>query len=262
MIISSSPTKKSSCTTIQKIAQTRQEREAAFGLIYRSYLHAGLCKPNQLELRILPYHLTSTSEIFITVVDQEVVATVSLFVDSNMGLPMDSVFPQQINDARKNGYLMSEISCLADCRKNGRVLANLCELTRLLVQYARFQRLDGVTLLSHPKHARFYKRYMGFEAMGPIRPFPEVQNSLAEPLRFDFANIASASEELYERILGEQIPEEQLVACPMSAEDRDYFSAKLNAIQTVGEKKPITNGKYVDQISIASGSTYSITRGQ
>jgi len=40
MIISSSPTKKSSCTTIQKIAQTRQEREAAFGLIYQSYLHA------------------------------------------------------------------------------------------------------------------------------------------------------------------------------------------------------------------------------
>jgi len=232
MIISPLATKKPTCKIIQKIAQTRQEREAAFSLIYKSYLRAGLCEPNQFGLRISPYQLSPSSEMFITVSDGEVVATVSLVIDSDMGLPMELVYPEQVNEARQNGYLMGEISCLADRRKDHRrIIQNLCELTGLLVQYARFQRLDGVMLVSHPKHARFYKRYMGYESIGPIRPYEEVQNQLAEPLRFDFANIGSASEQLYQRILGKQIPKEHLTACPMSEEDRNYFSAKLSEIE-------------------------------
>ena len=43
---------------------------------------------------------------------------------------------------------------------------------------------------------------MGYESIGPIRPYGEVQNNLAEPLKFDFDNINSASEELYQRMLG------------------------------------------------------------
>ena len=124
---------------IQKIAQTREEREAAFALIYQCYLRAGLCQPNQFGLRISPYHLSTGSEMFITVRDGEVVATVSLFIDSDMGLPMESVYPEQVNEVRQNGYLMGEISCLADHRNDHRCLiTNLCELTGLLVSIRLF----------------------------------------------------------------------------------------------------------------------------
>lgn len=239
MIISPLATKKPTCKIIQKIAQTRQEREAAFSLIYKSYLRAGLCEPNQLGLRISPYQLSPSSEMFITVRDGEVVATVSLIIDSDMGLPMESVYPEQVSQPRQNGYLMGEISCLADRRKDHRrIIKNLCELTGLLVQYARFHGLDGVMLVTRPKHAKFYKRYMCYESIGPIRPNGVVRDTLGEPLRFDFAKISSASEELYQRMLGEQIPDENLARCPVSLVDRKYFAAKLREIEQPKTNEP------------------------
>lgn len=216
---------------VQKIARTREEREAAFRLIYHSYLRAGLCPPNDTGLRICPHQLLPNTETFISVVDGEVVATVSLIADSSAGLPMESIYKDQVISARRRGLYMGEISALADRREDHRrIIQNLCELTRIMTHFALRQGMSGFMLVSHPKHARFYKRFMAFESIGEIKSYQSVCNNLAEPLLFDFSNQGSAQIESLRRVLGEHLPAEELEPSIISAADRRYF---LDIQQTI-----------------------------
>ncbi len=210
---------------VQKIARTRDEREAAFRLVYRSYLRAGLCNENPLGIRICPYQLLPDSQMFVSLLKGEVVATVSLIPDSANGLPMESLYPDEVNAAREQGLHIGEISCLADRRKDQRrIIQNLCELTRVMTHFALQQKLDGLMLVSHPKHARFYKRFMGFELIGDIRTYRNVCDKLAEPLYFDFSSQRKAQVQALKRVLGESMPAEELEPSQMNDTDRVYFA--------------------------------------
>ncbi len=215
-----------------KLARSRSEREAAFRLVYSSYRQAGLCTENHFGIRICPFQLLPDSESFISVSGQEIVATVSLIPDSANGLPMDSLYPEQVDAARRKGLYIGEISCLADRRKDHRrVFQNLCELTRVMTHFALQQKLDGLMLVSHPKHARFYKRFMGFESIGEIRSYRNVCDKLAEPLYFDFSSRRKAQAETLKRVLGEDMPGEELIPSQMNDADLVYFSGLRRAVE-------------------------------
>src|SRR6266550_2722681 len=46
-----------------KIAATRREREAAFRLVYETYLRAGLEQPKPHGMRVMSYHMLPTTDI-------------------------------------------------------------------------------------------------------------------------------------------------------------------------------------------------------
>ncbi len=48
-----------------KIAENRDERSAAFRLVYHAYIRAGLIEPNPAGLRVTPYQLQPNCDIFI-----------------------------------------------------------------------------------------------------------------------------------------------------------------------------------------------------
>ena len=52
---------------VYRIAGERAEREAAFRLVYNSYLHAGLGEANRNAMRVTPYHLLESTQVFIAV---------------------------------------------------------------------------------------------------------------------------------------------------------------------------------------------------
>src|SRR5438552_1361440 len=64
-----------------KVASTRQEREAAFRLVYEAYTGVGLMEPNAYGMRVTPYHLLPTSEVFVAILDGKVICTLSLIGD-------------------------------------------------------------------------------------------------------------------------------------------------------------------------------------
>ena len=71
-------------------------RRAAFELVYRAYLRAGLCGENELGMRWTEYQLLPTSDIFIGVLNGEVISTLSLIRDGERGLPMEEIFGDEI----------------------------------------------------------------------------------------------------------------------------------------------------------------------
>jgi len=200
------------------------EREAAFRLVYRSYLRAGLVESSPHRMRVTPFHLLPTTTMFVAKLRGRVIGTVSLVSDGDMGLPMESMYADAVQQRREQGLHVGEVTCLADRRRSARrFLPHFCRLTRLLAQYARSQGLHQLLAVTHPKHARFYSRYMGFAVIGGLKTCPHVRDNPAVALCLDFARVDREPPKAYQAILGDPLPAEDLVPRPISTVDRDYL---------------------------------------
>ena len=214
---------------VYRIATSRKEREAAFRLVYRSYLEAGLGQPNRYQMRVTPYHLLPSTEVFVAVLRDETVFTVSLIGDGQLGLPMETVYGQEVRQRREQGLRIGEVSCLADRRSKYRkcfpVFARLCRLT---AQYAWHQGFDQLLVAVHPRHARFYQRFMDFEPMGPERSYPSVQNRPAIALSLDLVRLNQEGGKGYETLFMPPIPEEQLASAPFTPAENEYLRTMID----------------------------------
>ena len=96
-----------------RIAGTRDDRCAAFELVYRKYVEAELIKPNRFEFRVTPYHLLPTTNVFVATEAGQENCTMTLIGDGELGLPMESIYPAEILQRRRKNLYIGEVSCLA-----------------------------------------------------------------------------------------------------------------------------------------------------
>jgi hypothetical protein len=212
-----------------RIASTRREREAAFRLVYHSYLRAGLGENNPYEMRVTPYHLLESTDVFVAECRGQIAFTMSLIRDGELGLPMESIYGEEVEQFRQQGLRLGEVSCLADRRaQTYGFFPVYMQTCRLMIQCARYRRLHGVVAAVHPKHARFYRRYMGFRAFGREKTYPTVRNNPAVALWLEFARIDRDPPLAYEFCFGEQIPFDNLQPQPISLVDREYFAPMID----------------------------------
>lgn len=222
-------TEKTTADIDYRIASTRDERAAAFRLVYRSYLQAGLGGMNPYEMRVTPYHLLPTTEVFVALCHAEVFFTMSLVVDGELGLPMESVYRDLVQQRRRQGVVMAEVSCLADRRSQFRgFFPVFLRLSRLVAQYAWHHGVDQLMVAVHPRHARFYRRLLNFKPIGEQRDYPTVRNRPAVALCLDLVRLPQDNREAYDTLFFELLPEEQLVPQPISPADSEYFRAMVD----------------------------------
>ncbi len=204
-----------------QIARTPSERREAFELVYKSYRVSGLCEPNVFGARVTPYHLLPTTTVFNACLRGEVIATLSLVGDGALGIPMESIYPDEVRYLRDQGQYLGEVSCLADRRSDRRRFFRIfCSLTRLMAQFARHQGLHQLVAAVHPKHARFYERYLGFLPIGGLKSCPHVQNNPAVALSLDFSRVNSEPPSCYQDFFGTPVPADELVESPITSKER------------------------------------------
>lgn len=214
-----------------QIASRPKELRAAFSLVYQSYLNAGLAEPNPHEMRVTPYHLLPTTEIFIATVADEIVATVSLVVDGELGLPMEDCYPAPVLARRVEGIRMAEVSCLADRRASfERSLPAVIRLMSLMAQCAIRRGVDELMIAVHPRHAAFYRRFAGFEVIGEEKSYRAVRGNPAVALAMNFKRATAEHPAAYRRFLGEPFPEEELEYQPISEAFREELTAIARGI--------------------------------
>lgn len=207
-----------------RVASTQAEREEAFRLLYRAYRRAELVVPNRHGLRVTPYHLLPTTHVFVARYGCNVISTVTLVEDGRLGLPMEEIYGPEVVELRQRGLHMAEVTSLADRRRDlHRFLPVFTRLGRLLVQFARNQRVDRLLIAVHPRHMRFYQSYMAFEPIGPARQYPSVQNQPAVAMSLDFKGIESRRPACYNMFFGQEIPEQQLQPHPIPPKEQAYF---------------------------------------
>lgn len=207
-----------------RVASTQAEREAAFRLLYGAYRRAELAVPNRHGLRVTPYHLLPTTNIFVARYGCNVISTVTLVEDGRLGLPMEEIYGQEVTALRQQGLYLAEVTSLADRRRDlHRFLPVFTRVSRLLVQFARNQRVDRLLITVHPRHSRFYQNYMAFEPIASPRDYPSVQNQPAVGMSLDLKGIEARRPACYNTFFGEELPEERLLPHPIPAKEQAYF---------------------------------------
>lgn len=208
-----------------RIAQTRKDRASAFRLTHSGYVRAGLCEPNPHGMRVTRHQLLASTDILISQLRGETICTMSLIVDSVAGLPLESIYPDEVERRRRAGLVLAEVGCLADRREDPRrgfpVFMELCRLT---AQAAKFRGVEQLLLAVHPRHGKFYRRFLAFEQIGDVQAYEAV---CGQPAVLMMLPIGNPEHELpsfaYDRLFRDQLPREMLRPCPISDVDRAYF---------------------------------------
>jgi N-acyl-L-homoserine lactone synthetase len=211
-----------------KIASTRWEREAAFRLLYRAYNRAGLIESHPDNIRVTPYHLLPATSVMVARYANQVISTLTLIEDGEIGLPMEQIFGSIVHEQRQQGLTLAEVSCLADRRRNiQRSFPVFVRLCRLMIQCARHRGIDQLLIAVHPRHVRLYTNYLAFRKIGDERPYPLVRNHPAVALSLDLNRLDIEQPINYQRFFAVELDARQLELQPMSDAERRYFARFL-----------------------------------
>lgn len=208
-----------------KVAERRAEREQAFHLVHTIYNRSGLTADNPSQMRVMRHHLDNQTDVLLGKLNREVVFTVTLVGDGAYGLPMESLFADEINAMRAEGLRLAEVSCLAQDQSgdpSGR-FETFVRMVSLLFQTARRREIDRLLLAVHPRHAKLYQRLFGCERCSDIKQYDAVQGNPAVLCSHDFAAMDVKRFPLYDQIYRTKFAPWQLDGAHMSAEEKAYF---------------------------------------
>ncbi|TWT54688.1 hypothetical protein Pla22_23380 [Rubripirellula amarantea] len=209
------------------LARSPEELCQAFRLVFQSYLQAGLAIEKPSGMRLTPHHLLPTSEVLLAKVGNTVTTTLSMFGDGYLGLPMDSMYSVETRRLRDEGLRLAEIGCLADRRDSQiRFLKTFAQLGRLLAQVARSRETDGFVVATHPKHARLYKRILGFRQIGDLSDCPYANGNPAVALVLKFEEHEGTP--LHDLYFGDPIPQDELAPYRWEPDTRKFFKQILD----------------------------------
>jgi hypothetical protein len=182
-----------------KRAQTTDEIEQSFKVAYEAYHGRNLTESSQSKIRLTKYHALPTTCILIAKLNEEVVATMTVIVDSAMGLPIEQLW--SMSELRSQSNRMAEISNLAIKREfrsqRGKLLLPLCGFMRHFC--VDFLGVDRIVATYHPEIRDFYKCVLLFTeiADGEIKPYEFVKGAAAVGGWLSFAEAITEYHKVY-----------------------------------------------------------------
>jgi hypothetical protein len=189
-----------------KLAQTKEELEQAYRLLYQGYVASGSMAPNNSGMRITPYHALPSTSVLIALLDDKVVATLSIFRVSQFGLPVSKVF--DVSSFIEQGQRFAEISslCVSDeFKTDQRTL--LFGLLKYLYEYStKFFGIDIKLIVIKPFRRHFYESLLHFQPLEK-RIVENYAFSNGATVMSEFLNLNTAPE-AYKRIYN-HYPEHQ-----------------------------------------------------
>ncbi len=166
-------------------AASRYEQERALELVHENYVRLGYMKPHQSGMRINVHYALPMTRTFVAVVDHEVAATLSVFVDSAFGLPLDDIYEDRIATLRGQRRRVAEVGMLSDVGAGHVGMDGLMDLMLHAFWEAVEAGADDIVVAVNPRHRAFYRRLMCFEPFGDRRSYLSVGGAPAVLLRLD-----------------------------------------------------------------------------
>ena len=213
-----------------KLTTSREDLESTFRLLYAAYVEGGIAYPNAQGLRATPYHLFPSTEVAVASYTGWVVCTATLVRDGPMGLPMESVYKKQVEQRRARGLSLAEISCLAHAQRPAtRYFQHVVGVMSLVAQAARSRGVEQLLLTVHPRHARFYSRYLGCELIGGLTHYKTVCYQPAVALCLDLDRLAERHPHGYAKLFGARHPADAIRPRRMSREVVQWIAGLLES---------------------------------
>lgn len=170
-----------------KEAETESELKQSSILLYKAYLKKGYIKTGQEVAS--RYETGPNRRTFVAKDGDMVLMTLTLIMDSPLGLPMDNIYRPEVNTLRLKGRKIAELSGLAGHETlRGKGMFIFLGLTRLIYSYAEQIGIDDICIAINPRHSSFYENVLLFEYLGGERPYPSVCNFAACGKRLNMHN--------------------------------------------------------------------------
>ena len=174
-----------------KYAETRFELREAFRLVHDEYRRSGYItnqKPDKMLLNI--HHFLSDTSVLLMLFKDKVISTVTMVADTEkFGLPLDSVYQNELNKLRKNSRQLME-GCALATSVSFRGANIVAYLFRQAYHHAVNFGATDICIMVNPKHVQFYKRIFLFEDLGGEKIYPRLQ-APAIALRIDVNQYAN-----------------------------------------------------------------------
>ncbi len=169
-----------------KIAETKEELFQAFQLVYSEYNEKGyISKPHPESILYSIYNFLPKTCVFIFQSFRDVISTITYIPDDPLfGLPMDSLFREEVDCMRSQGRKVAEIGSLAS-EKSIRGRNVVMYLYKTIFAYARITGVNDICLTVNPKHVRFYTDILFAEQVGVEKHYKMVE-APAVLMRIDF----------------------------------------------------------------------------
>ena len=172
-----------------------EELRAAYRLVYQEYSARKLCVPNKDEMFYNAYSFVLGSRTFLLKKEEKLLGTVCMVADSPIGLPMETIFPEEIGKLRTEGKKMVEIGALSlnskyiDMKqysfKNFKKQAYLYKLYKTIFDYVcKSEDITDLIIGCHPRHEFLYK-YLTFETLSTPRDYHGANAAPAVLMRLD-----------------------------------------------------------------------------
>ena len=214
-------------------ALSRDELEQAFRLVYASYRQRSYIPPHPSGVRLSPFNAFPGTVTFISMLQGQAVATVTLVPDTPVGLPMDEIYHEEAQALRDEGRRITEVTMLADRRRElRRALPMLLEMMKCVFDYATLVLgANDICITINPRHEDYYERWLLFRPLGGLKEYPSVRNNPALAKRLDLDTARAECEgkpDLIAHFFTDRTPVELLEsAYRMTPDDLRYFFTEL-----------------------------------
>ncbi len=150
-----------------RLTDTSDGRNTASMLINRMYAWRGYAGNHQPS--------SDPNRITLTATDKgDVVGTLSIGIDSEVGLMADEIFKDELDAHRQRGAKLCEFTKFA-FDPSVRSKTALANVFHLAVIYARdMHGCTDIVIEVNPRHRRFYERMLGFRKEGELKTNPRV----------------------------------------------------------------------------------------
>jgi hypothetical protein len=200
-----------------EVAWRAEDWMQALALVAGTYRERGYEPDGPQRFRFTPHHALPDTAVFVAKDAGEVIATLTLVADNSLlGLPLECIYGPEIDQLRRAGRHLVEVTSLADKGLGVREFVPVfTALMRVMSQYGLLQDADTWVITINPRHRAFYQKVMGFVPLGPWRAYPSVQNHPAEAYLLDPALLKANAPRMHEQFFHEWLPREKLLSARM-----------------------------------------------
>ncbi len=152
-----------------RIARDVREYEDAFHLLHIAYVYQGIEAVRSNKMRITPQHVLPEATVFVAYEGEQCVGTMTVTLDSPVGLPLENDYPQELDSLRVAGARPVEYGSLAVVRRcwstGVTVLLNMAATYWAM----NMLRASDVVMGINPKAAPVYRAMYGFRQLGEVK---------------------------------------------------------------------------------------------
>jgi len=172
-----------------RVVRTREELESAYALVYKEYLKRQYVREISAQMRYSLFNILPTTTTFIALCDNQIIATASVIVNSPLGLPMDDLYKDELDELRVNDKKICEISMLASDTSlfpegtslmlNAKKMFLVYNLFKCVFDYVKdVLQMDNICIAINPKHNLTYD-HLFFRDLGPLKKYDQVNGAPA-----------------------------------------------------------------------------------